>query len=89
MKSNCYAVAKRIWQLVRQFDLKFECVWQPRESTAIKVCNELSKSFDSSDYKWFPQDFQRLLQKYGPFSAYSFASPFSNLFRPFYARYLG
>ena len=88
MKSNCHAVAKRIWQLVRQFDLTFECVWQPRESAAIMICDTLSKSFDSSDYKLSPQDFQKLLQKFGPFSCDVFASPFSHLFKPFFSRYL-
>ena len=58
MKPKCHMVAKRIWQLVRQFDMTFECVWQPRESSQIQICDNLSKQFDLSDYKLSSTRFQ-------------------------------
>ena len=88
MKSRCHAIAVQIWRLAHSFDINLSSAWQPRDSPEIQVCDEISKSFDSSDYKLSSADFEFLQRKFGPFCLDLFASPSSYLFKPFCARYL-
>ena len=39
----------------------------PLTSTEIRVADDLSKNFDSSEYKLSSGDFEMLCQKFGPF----------------------
>ena len=52
------------------------------------VADDLSKNFDSSEYKLSQGDFQMLCQSFGPFCLDLFASPFSHVFKPFCSRYV-
>ena len=88
MKPRCHAVAVRIWHLAHSFDIKLSYAWQPRDSPEIQMCDEISKSFYSSEYKLSAADFEFLQRKFGPFCLDLFVSPFSHLFKPFCARYL-
>ena len=64
------------------------CVWMPQTSTEIMVADNLSKNFDTSEYKLSQEDFRMLHQRFGPFCLDLFASPFSYLFKPFCSRFL-
>ena len=52
------------------------------------VADDLSKNFDSSEYKLSPGDFAMLCQRFGPFCLDLFTSPFSHLLKPFCSRFL-
>ena len=52
------------------------------------VADNLSKNFDSSEYKLSPDDFAILCQRFGHFCLDLFASPLSYLFKPFCSRFL-
>ena len=69
-------------------DIRLSCVWMPRTSTEIMVADDLSKNFDTSEYKLSRNDFGMLSQRFGPFCLDLFASPFSYLFKPFCSRFL-
>ena len=88
MKPRCHAVAVRVWGLVHSFGIALSCIWMPRTSTEIMVADDLSKNFDSSEYKLSRDDFSVLCQKFGPFCLDLFASPTSFLFKPFCSRFL-
>ena len=91
MKPWCHAVVVGIWDLVHNFDIWLHYAWQSCDSPELQVfCDELSKNFDSSEYKLSPQGFELLLlhQIFGPFCLDLFASPFSHLFTPFCSRFL-
>ena len=88
MKPWCHDVTFRIWHLTHSFDIKLSCAWQPRYSPEIKICDDISKSFDSSEYKSSAADFEFLQKRFGPFCLDLFASPFSHLFKPFCSIYL-
>lgn len=86
MKPDCHEVAKRISQLAKSLDVLLEPFWLRRNSVQIKVCDDISKDFDTSDYKLSSVDFCQLEKDFGPFSADFFASTFSRQFTPFYAK---
>ena len=86
MKPDCHEVAKRISQLAKQFEVQLEAFWLRRNSVQIQICDEISKDFDTSDYKLSSVDFDQLRADFGPFSVDFFASSFSRQFSPFYAR---
>ena len=88
MKPRCHAVAVRVWDLVHSFGITLSCVWMPRTSTEIMVADDLSKNFDSSEYKLSRSDFGVLNQKFGNFCLDLFASPTTFLFKPFCSRFL-
>ena len=88
MKPRCHSVAVRVWDLAHAHDIKLSCAWMPRTSTEIMVTDDLSKNFDSSEYKLSQSDFQMLCQSFGPFCLDLFASPFSHVFKPFCSRYV-
>ena len=88
MKPRCHAVAVRVWDLVHSFGITLSCIWMPRTSTEIMVADDLSKNFDSSEYKLSRGDFSVLCQKFGPFCLDLFASPTTFLFKPFCSRFL-
>ena len=70
------------------YDIRLSCAWMPHTSTEIMVADDLSKNFDSSEYKLSQGDFQMLCQSLGPFCLDLFASPFSHLFKPFCSRFM-
>ena len=86
MKPDCHEVARRISQLAKSLDVLLEPFWLRRNSVQIKICDDISKDFDTSDYKLSSEDFSQLFQDFGPFSADFFASSFSHQFSPFYAK---
>ena len=88
MKPRCHAVAVRVWDLVHSFGITLSCIWMPRTSTEIMVADDLSKNFDSSEYKLSRGDFSVLCQKFGLFCLDLFASPTTFLFKPFCSRFL-
>ena len=53
-----------------------------------QVADNLSKNFDTYEYKLSPDDFAQLCQRFGPFCLDLFTSPFPHLFMPFCSRYL-
>ena len=65
---------------------KDEAGWHT--SAEIMVADDLSKNFDTSEYKLSRNDFGMLSQKFGPFCLDLFASPSSYLFKPFCSRFL-
>ena len=69
-------------------DIKLLCAWMLHTSTEIMVADDLSKNFDSSEYKLSQSDFQMLCQSFGPFCLDLFASPFSHVFKPLCSRYV-
>ena len=83
MKPDCHEVEKRISQLAKSLDVLLEPFWLRRNSVQIKVCDDISKDFDTSDYKLSSVDFCQLEKDFGPFSADFFASTFSRQFTPF------
>ena len=88
MKPWCHAVAVRVWDLAHAHNIRLSCVWMPHTSTEIMVTDDLSKNFDTSEYKLSRNDFGMLSQRFGPFCLDLFASPFSYLFKPFCSRFL-
>ena len=88
MKPRCHAVTVQVWDLAHEYDIRLSCIWMPHTSTEIMVADDLSKNFDSSEYKLSPQDFAMLCQRFGPFCLDLYASPFSHLFKPFCSRFL-
>ena len=88
MKPRCHAVAVRVWDLEHVYDIRLSCAWMLHTCTEIMVTDDLSKNFDSSEYKLSPEDFEILCQNFGPFCLDLFASPFSHLFKPFCSRLL-
>ena len=88
MKPRCHAVAVRVWDLAHAFGITLSCVWMPRTSTEIMVADDLSKNFDSSEYRLSRNDFGMLSQSFGPFCLDLFASPTTFLFKPFCSRFL-
>ena len=88
MKPRCHAVAVRVWDLAHVHNISLSCTWMPHTSNEIMVADDLSKNFDSSEYKLSPRDFEMLCQRFGPFCLDLFASPFSHLFKPFCSRFL-
>ena len=87
-KPDCHKVAVRINKLIQEFGLKFEIVWQSRETEEIRFADKISKDFDFGDYKISGEDFRELVCKFGGFSADYFASDYSYRMVPFYSRYL-
>ena len=67
MKPRCHAVAVWVWDLAHKYDIRLSCIWMPCTSTEIMVADNLSKNFDSSEYKLSPRDFAMLCQIFGPF----------------------
>ena len=49
MKPDCHTVAKRINDLIREWDVSFEIVWLSRESEEIRFADRISKDFDFGD----------------------------------------
>ena len=88
MKPRCHAVTVRIWDLAHAHNIRLSCVWMLHTSTEIMVADDLSKNFDTSEYKLSRNDFGMLSQSFGPFCLDLFASPFSYLFKPFCSRFL-
>ena len=86
MKENCHEVARRIVELIRRWDIEFETYWLSRETLQIRHCDALSKDFDTADYRLSDADFRGLEDAFGPFDVDLFASSFSFLFKPFFAR---
>ena len=66
MKLRCHAVAGQVWDLVHKYEIRLSCTWMPHTSTEIMVTDDLSKNFDSSEYKLSPGDFEMLCQKFSP-----------------------
>ena len=67
MKPDCHEVAKRISQLAKSLDVLLEPFWLRRNSVQIKVCDDISKDFETSDYKLSSVDFCQLEKDFGPF----------------------
>ena len=88
MKPDCHTVAKRINDLIREWDVNFEIVWLSRESEEIRFADRISKDFDFGDYRISAGDFEGLVGVFGGFSADYFASDYSYRMRPFYSRYI-
>ena len=88
MKPRCHTVTVRVWDLAHEYDIRLSCTWMLHTSTEIMVADDLSKNFNSSEYKLSPGDFAMLCQRFGPFCLDLFASPFSHLFKPFCSRFL-
>ena len=88
MKKDCHEVAKRINDLIRQFDVNFEIVWLSRESKEIRFAACISKDFDFGDYRLRGGDFEKLVYGFGGFSTDYFASDYSYRMRPFFSRYI-
>ena len=86
MKPDCHEVACRISQLAKSLDIQLEPFWLRRDSVQIQICDNISKDFDTSDYKLSSEDFSQLREDFGPFSADFFASSFTKQFSPFYAK---
>ena len=80
MKQRCHAVAVRVWDLAHAYDIRLSCTWMSHTSTEIMVADDLSKFFDSSEYKLSPNDFEKLHKIFGPFCL--------DLFKPFCSRLL-
>ena len=88
MKPRCHAVAVHVWNLAHAYDIRLSCAWMLHTSTEIMVADDLSKNFDTSEYKLSLEDFRMLHQNFGLFCLDLFASPFSHLFKPFCSRFL-
>ena len=86
MKPDCHEVACRISKLAKSLDIQLEPFWLKRDSVQIQICDDISKDFDTSDYKLSAEDFSQLSRDFGPFSADFFASSFTKQFSPFYAK---
>ena len=67
MKPYCHEVAKRISQLAKSLDVLLEPFWLRRNSVQIKVYDDISKDFETSDYKLSSVDFCQLEKDFGPF----------------------
>ena len=76
MKPRCHAVAVHVWDLAHAHNIRLSCVWMPRTSAEIMVADDLSKNFDTSEYKLSRNDFGMFSQRFGPFCLDLFASPF-------------
>ena len=86
MKAECHEVALRIWDLVKRFELVLETFWVSRDSVQVQFCDDLSKDFDTSDYRLCQADFACLEARFGPFSVDFFASDFTFRLKPFFAK---
>ena len=83
MKPWCHAVAVRVWDLAHAHNIRLSCVWMPSYFHRDHGHFDLSKSFDTSEYKLSRNDFGMPSQSFGFFCLDLVTSPFSYLFKPF------
>ena len=57
MKEDCHAVAIRIEELCRKWNIKWETFWVSRDMEQIEYCDKMSKDVDTSDYWISNEDF--------------------------------
>ena len=75
MKPRCHAVAVRVWDLAHAHNIRLSCVWMPHTSTEIMVADDLSKNFDTSEYKLSRNDFWHVESEIWSLLSRSFREP--------------
>ena len=62
-------------------------VWRRRSTEEIVLCDRISKEFDLSEYRIQRESFERIAERWGPFSMDWFASDWSHQLERFCSKY--
>ena len=86
-KPDCQEVAVRIHEIVEDYQIQLEVVWRRRSTEEIVLCDRISKEFDLSEYRIQRESFDRIAERWGPFSMDWFASDWSHQLDSFCSKY--
>ena len=87
VKEDCHAVARRIKDLVKFYNIRLEMIWRRRNTEEIVLCDKISKTFDLSEYRIEDASFHKLQEEFGPWEMDWFASNWSNRLDRFTSRF--
>ena len=88
MRPRLQDLAMDIWDMTKQYNIKLEMDWQPRDTEVVRFADQMSKDMDFSDFYICKEDFSVLQSEFGPFAGDYFASSFTCRMVPFFSRFM-